>query len=204
MDLKESLKPIIRYWWVVVLTIIVAMLGIVVVDKMQPASYDGAVTLVVKQVLPASEEGVDYKYDGYYAVMANETFADTIESWLDSPDVVAEIYEKAELSVPQSMSHLSGVFGIEKVRSQSVSVRINAGSLQEAELLMGGMLEVIKNKVEHMLVDKDGQSIFTLTNSKILVLKHEVDYRLQFGIGLLGALCIGVFLTYFLFVMKED
>ena len=204
MDLKQSIKPIVEYWWLVGVTIVIALMGIVIFNKMQTPTYDGAVTLMVKQTLPASEAGDDYKYNGYYAVMANQTFADTLESWLDSPEIVAEIYERAGFDVPQSISFLASRFSIDKVISQSVSVGISVGSEEEAESLLDAMNEVLKQRVESMLVNNQSQPVFTLSSSKKLVVLHEYDYRLQFGIGVVGALALGLFLSYFVYAMKGD
>ena len=202
MDLKQSIEPIVRYWWLILVTIVATMLLIVIFDKAQPASYDGAVTLLVKQTLPSSEEGNDYKYDGYYAVMANQTFADTIESWLESPSFVAEVYQNAGLDIPNNISTLSGRFIIDKVVSQSVSVRVLAGSKEEADIMMNSLVETVKMHIESLLVDQNGLPIFTLGNTVVIVVPHSIDYRLQFGIGALGAVCLGIFLAYFMFALS--
>lgn len=186
------------------MTILVAVGGIAIFDKMQSQTYDGATTLIVKQTISGGVGDEDYNYDGYYAVMANQTFADTLESWLDSPEIVAEVYEKAGLDVPSSMNFLANRFNLDKVVSQTVSVRVNAGSQEEARVLLEAMNEVLRQKVESMLVDSQGQPVFTTTSSKILVTTHEIDYRMQFGVGIVAALALGVFLAYFVYAIKED
>lgn len=186
------------------MTMVVALLGIIIFDKLMNASYDGAVTLIVKQTMPSGELGDDYKYDGYYAVMANQVFADTLESWLDSPEIIAEVYEKAGMDVPVSMSYLANRFEIDKVVSQSVAVRINAGSTEEAQTLLKAMVEVLKSRIENVLVGSQNQPMFTLSSSNILVLPHQLDYRLQFGVGLVGAVVVGLFMAYAVYAMKEE
>lgn len=204
MDLRDSIRPVLHYWWAILLCVVLAFGGLIVTNKMQSISYDGAVTLFVKQVFLAPEKIENYKYDGYYAVMANQTFADTLEIWLKSPEIVAEIYEKAGINYPSSMSGLTNLFDVDKSISQSVAVKINIGSEQEAALLLKSATDVIKERVEKYLVNSEGQPIFTIDSSKILVLRHEIDYQLQFAIGFMGAISVGIFLAYFMYAISEE
>ena len=186
------------------LSVVIVFVGIVIFNRMQTESFDAATTIFVQQKVASVDEGTDYKYDGYYAVLANEEFADTVESWLNSPDIVQEIYDRAQITAPADMAGLSNLFDINKVISQSVQVKMNFGSKIEAEKMMSAMLEVVKEKVENALRLKDGNPIFTIGNSDVLVLVHKVDYNMQFGIGFIGALCVGVFLAYFMYAVSEE
>ncbi len=204
MDFKNSIRPLFKYWWVIGLSVLVVIVALILVDKLQSQEYEGTTTLVVKQIVLPSTEG-DYGYDGYYAVMANQSFADTIEGWLKSPEMVAEIYEQAKIDYPKNMSTLQARFDVDKVVSQSIAMKMKAGSKEEAELLLKSAQTVVKERVETMLVDKEGKPLFTVINTPVLVLPYAIDYRVQFGVGIMGALCVGVFLVYLLeAIAKED
>lgn len=203
MDFKQSIRPLLQYWWLVVLSVVIVIVALVVVDKSQSAEYEGTMTLIVKQTMPSAEDN-GYKYDGYYAVMANQTFADTLESWLKSPEMVAEIYNKAKIDFPRNMSALRGRLEVEKVISQSVAVSMKSGSQAETENILNATYEVMKKQIENMLVDKEGKPLFTLNKSDILVLPYMIDYRLQFGVGIMGALCVGIFLAYLMAAIGKD
>jgi capsular polysaccharide biosynthesis protein len=203
MNLTESIKPLIKYWWVVVLTILVVVVGLAVANKTEEPSWDAATTLISKQVVVGPEEGQDYKYDGFYTVQANQMFSDSIETWLEAPDFVNLVYNQAGITSPQSISALKDRFDFDKVISQSVAVRINAGSDDEAKKMMEAMIVVMKEKTETLLVDKNNKPIFTLDSTPVLVLPHEVDTRLQFGVGLIGAVGLGIFLAYFMDAFEE-
>ncbi len=203
MDFKKSIRPLVDYWWLVLLSMVIVVVSLVIIDKSQSAEYEGTMTLIVKQTMPVSDDS-GYKYDGYYAVMANQTFADTLESWLKSPEMVAEIYEKAEIAYPKTMSALRGRFDVEKVISQSVAVGVKTGSRQETEDLLNATNEVMKSRIEGMLVDKDGKPLFTLNRSNVLVLPYTIDYRLQFGVGIMGAICVGIFLAYLMSAISKE
>jgi hypothetical protein len=203
MDLVQSIKPIIKYWWVILLSVVVVFVGIVITNKMSKASWDGATTLVLKQQIIADKSADNYKYDGYYAVQANQIFSDSIETWLEAPDFIEMIYNQAQIQSPKTMSALKSRFDFDKVISQSVAVRLNAGTKEEVEKMMEAMISVMKSKTENLLVDQEGKPVFTIDSSPVLILPHEIDFKLQFGIGLLGALCMGVFLCYFLYAFDE-
>ncbi|MFZ5392365.1 MAG: hypothetical protein ACOZAR_04220 [Patescibacteria group bacterium] len=203
MDFKKSIRPLVDYWWLVLLSVVIVVAALVIIDKSQSAEYEGTMTLIVKQTMPVSDDS-GYKYDGYYAVMANQTFADTLESWLKSPEMVAEIYEKAKIAYPKNMSALRGRFDVEKVISQSVAVGVKTGSGQETEDLLNATNEVMKSRIEGMLVDKDGKPLFTLNRSNVLVLPYVIDYRLQFGVGIMGAICVGIFLAYLMSAISKE
>ncbi|HPH78920.1 MAG TPA: hypothetical protein PLH65_02450 [bacterium] len=203
MDLVQSIKPIIKYWWVILLSVIIVFAGIIITNKMSKASWDGATTLILKQEIVADKSADNYKFDGYYAVEANQIFSDSIETWLEAPDFIQLVYDKAQVQSPEKMSSLKGTFDFDKVISQSVAVRLNGGSKDEVNKLMNAMISVMKEKTESLLVDQDGRSVFTIDSTPVLILQHEVDFKLQFGIGLLGALCMGVFLCYFMYAFDE-
>ena len=185
------------------MSVIIVVVALLIVNKTQTTEYEGTMTLIVKQTVPTSEE-TNYKYDGYYAVMANQTFADTLESWLKSPEMVAEIYTKAKIDYPKNVSTLRGRLDVEKVISQSVAVSLKTGSQTETNSLLNATYEVMRSKIEEMLVDKDGKPLFTLNKSDILVLPYVIDYRLQFGVGVMGAICVGIFLAYLMSAISKE
>lgn len=203
MNLIESIKPLIKYWWVILLAIIVVIVGLIAANKTSSRSYDAATTLISKQVIVGPEEGQDYKYDGFYTVQANQMFSDSIETWLEAPDFVNLIYLKAGINPPQSVGTLKDKFDFDKVISQSVAVRLNAGSEEEAKKLMEAMIEVMKEKTESLLINKSGKAVFTIDSTPVLVLPHETDLKLEFGVGLIGAIGLGVFLAYFMYAFDE-
>lgn len=186
------------------LCVILVVVGIETANRMTNKSYEGATTIFVRQSVFAPEASNDnYKFDGYYAVMANQTFADSLENWIKSPEIVVEAYKAAEMDYPRNMSTLANRFEIDKVISQSVAVRASSGNPDESEKLLNSLIVVLKQKVEKFMQDQNNKPIFTIDNTPILVLEKQADYRIQYGIGILGAVCLGLFLTYFIDALKE-
>ncbi len=204
MNFKESIRPLIKYWWILLLAVVVTMGGIYVSNMYSGISYDGSTTLILKQSVTGPEIGEDYKYDGFYTVQANQMFSDSIETWLEAPDFVNLIYAKAELNAPVSMNALKNLFDFDKVISQSVAVRINTGNQDEASKLMNAMILVMKERTESVLMDKNGAALFTLDSTPVLVLPHEADYKLQYGAGLIGGIGMGMFLAYFMVAFEDE
>ena len=68
--------------------------------------------------------------------------------------------------------------------------------------MMNSLVETVKMHIESLLIDQNGVPIFTLANTAVIVVPHSIDYRLQFGIGALGAVCLGIFLAYFVFALS--
>lgn len=185
------------------LSVVVVLGGIVIANKISKVSYDGSTTLILKQVVAGPEEGQDYKYDGFYTIQANQMFSDSVETWLEAPDFVKLIFDRANLSAPESMNALKGIFDFDKVISQSVAVRLNRGSADEVKQILEAMIQVMKEKTESLLVDKNSKPLFTIDTTPVLVLQHEIDYRLQFGAGLVGALGLGAFLAYVFYAFED-
>lgn len=204
MNLKESMKPLIYYWWVMGLVLLIVLGGTYFFNRSAEKSFDGVVNVIVQQKMASSEAGEDYKYDGYYAVVANQQLSDTLETWLVSPDVVYEIYQRAQINPPTSINALSNIFVINKEVSQSIKVMINTSNQEEGEKILTAMLDVMRDRVEHMITNQASQPIFTVTGTQILVLPHEIDYRLQYGVGAMGGLFIGLLLSYFLYALREE
>ncbi len=203
MNLRETIIPLVRYWWLILLSVVIVLGGIVIANKISKVSYDGSTTLILKQMVAGPEEGQDYKYDGFYTIQANQMFSDSVETWLEAPDFVKLIFDRANLSAPEGMNALKGVFDFDKVISQSVAVRLNRGSADEVKQILEAMIQVMKEKTESLLVDKNSKPLFTIDTTPVLVLQHEIDYRLQFGAGLVGALGLGAFLAYVFYAFED-
>ena len=196
MELIESIKPIIKYWWLVALTLLIVLTGVYLSNRYRPESFDGFTTVFVRQTAVATPGDATNGYDGFYAVQAGQGFADTVETWLKSPEIVSEIYQNAELIAPSSQGELEDLFTVDKVVSQSIAVRMNALEQDQVFKLMEAMGRVTKVKAEKMLVSKEGQPLFTIDTSPVLVLRHEVDIRIEYGVAALGGLGLGLFLAY--------
>lgn len=186
------------------LSVSLAIGGIYIVDRSIAQTYDGVTNVIVQQKIASFDQGDDYKYDGYYAVVANQQLSDTLETWLVSPDVVDEIYQRAGISSPTNLNALSNVFDINKEVSQSIKVVMNTSTKEEAEKILNAMIEVMREKVEATIVSYDNRPLFTVTSTQVLVLPHEIDYRVQYGLGVAGGLLIGLLLAYFVYALRDE
>ena len=186
------------------LAVLVAAGGIFVINRSAAQTYDGVTNVIVQQKIASYEQGEDFKYDGYYAVLANQQLSDTLETWLVSPDVVDEIYQRAGINPPTSLDALSNVFNINKEVSQSIKVVMNTSTADEAERVLKAMIDIMREKVEGMIVSYDNRPIFTVSSTQVLVLPHEIDYRLQYGVGIAGGLLVGLLLAYFVYALREE
>lgn len=100
-----------------ILVIVVIFAGVTfLIAKTQPPVYEAATTVSVnpKTLLKQAEVNF-YLYDNYYAIQATGFIADTISAWVQSPGIVAQIYDRAGQPLPQGDTQkLSRIFATKK------------------------------------------------------------------------------------------
>lgn len=103
----------------------------------------------------------EYAYDGYYALKAAELFTDTVISWFGTPSVVAEIYQKAGVPLPNGdASAATANFRMKRLSSQVVTARFKATDENTGQSLARAAAEVVAERAARLGVDERGNSLF--------------------------------------------
>ena len=81
-------------WKVLLISVAVSLLAYAIAVRVGP-SHQAHFSYLVS--LSEREEGADYRFDGYYAISATDLFASTLAAWARAPEVIAEVYDRAEV-----------------------------------------------------------------------------------------------------------
>lgn len=151
MTTAQFLKILRKELFKILLVVLVFAGLTYVVSKTKPPVYEAATTVSVnpKTLLKQSQVNF-YLYDNYYAIQAAGAIADTISAWVQSPGIVAQIYDKAGIVLPKGDAQkLSRIFATkketEKVNVLTISTRSEDRDL--VKKLVETASEVVKNEM---------------------------------------------------------
>ena len=140
MKLREHLQLLSRFRWMILGCGLAfgILAGVVVVWT--PSQYRISLSFTITQTAP--QETADYQYDGYYAIQSAQLVGDTVASWLRTPVVVFNIYERAQSPAPsQSLSRLTARFRTTNAAPQQVLVTFADSSEETGRLLAEAIVD---------------------------------------------------------------
>jgi len=148
----------------------------------RPLNYKASLTLNVTRI--GSQPTDAYKYDDYYRLQADEKFADTVVSWLDSPRIVADIYSDAKAS------NESAGFKAQRLSSQMIQVSFVASNIKTAQNLASSTIKIINNESDKLNQSQKEEMWFKVLGEDPIV--GENKFKLEYV--LLTSLVLGIFL----------
>lgn len=169
MELREFLKIFIDYkktFFGIIVFFVLCGIGYFFT---QPESYKASLTLNISR--GSESESKEYAYDDFYRLQADERFADTVVRWLNSPSVVKNILEDANIipiiqdsydvsHFPKEFSkdgQLRGFFSAKRMSSQVVDVTFVVSEVGVADEISKAINEIINSETEK-LNDRQKQS----------------------------------------------
>jgi capsular polysaccharide biosynthesis protein len=188
--LKKNLK------FILIFTAVVLFLVEFVAWKMS-GGYDVSVSLFVFSEANQSGEN---RCDGYYSIKAADEFSDSVSQWLKSPQIVSDIYKKADFQMPEiSLAAYSKIIKAQKMAPQFVEVKFKAADPEKGGKLAAAAAEVLQEKAR-LAGEFSGDAIFTISGGQPVVVKNGADYLRNGLLALVG----GILLSIFLILFKED
>ncbi len=202
MELKDYLKIIKkRYLLILVVTILVGASAFVFTFR-RSVVYETSLSLLITR--STSQVTQDYKYDGYYAIKAAELFSDTVKQWLESPEVVVEIYKRAEIDLGlESLRKLRKKFKAYKMSSQYVEVRFKASQKEEAQKISGVIPSVLQSRAQQLTWDSKDLSFYIKAASPVIV-ENKPKPLFNGLIGLISGFVLGIFVVFFKEYLRKD
>lgn len=151
---------LLRTWWRTIALLAAASAAVAAIVTMRlPDGVDVVQTFTIP--IPERPPTNEYEFDGFYAIQATERFADTLAGWLSSPDLVAEVYRRAELPSPtSSIRRLASVFTTRRLSGQVVEVRFQASDEEHARTILAAVNDVVEDRTD--TVNQDRQRSLTL------------------------------------------
>ena len=191
MELKEYLNIIKKnqnLFFGITIAIVLIALGYF---YLLPVRYDASLTINITRA--GSQETADYKYDDYYRLQADQSFADTLVEWLKSPRLVSDIYSEAGLDAgAMNLGQLSKSLSSERKSAQTVAVSFSAPTAATAQKISYGITKVISDNTAALNENQKETNWFEIMAATPVVVKYQPDYKIIF----VASLLLGIFLGF--------
>lgn len=199
-ELRDYLRAYWKQRWMILAVVGVALAATWIVASTRPVRYavrqSFAINRADKQTTP------DYQYDGYYALQAADLFAQTVVSWFQTPPVLQQMYQTANLD-PQiaSLNDLPSRFKVKKYSAQNIEVRYQETTQERAQTLSVAIAKDLTTRSAGLNQSADGHSIFTIVSAGSTVSQARPPLMLLLiGVGIVsfGFALLAAALRYYL------
>ncbi len=195
MELKQYLKIIGQNKKIIIAIAVLTALFSFIFSVVQPMKYETSLSLLISK--SKTQETDDFKYDGYYALRASEIMADSVEQWLESPDVVNLVYQKAGINPDfRNIKSYTKKFRARKMSSQYVEVKFNTFTKKDAEKISLAIIKVINGKAEALEKNSGEEVAFSVSGTNPVIVENRPDIFLNLFIGFISGLALGIFAVF--------
>jgi len=160
-DLRHTLNA---YWAerrLMSLIVIVATLAAGISAALQPTTQAVSLSFAINRVNQAPT--VDYQYDGYYALLAADEYAQTVVSWFTTPSIIREMYSAAKIDPNMTtINSLTGRFKVKKYSAQNIVVRFSEPDASRATALAAAIKTTLVEKTERLNRTADDKAQFEI------------------------------------------
>ncbi len=196
MELREYFRIISKYKVIFWITVLVLTVGAFVFTKTQPKTFLASTALTVNKASSLKQSQVNYYlYDNYYNVQSSSLFSQIVTSWYSSAAVVAEIYNKAGIPVPNvSQKVLAKTFKAGRVEPATLNVSITGADKETVSKLIKASVDVMQAKTNE-LSKSDTENVYDLVTFPPLVNETSPNIWLNTVIGLFAGIFLGAVLA---------
>ena len=203
MELREYYKILKSNISVMIYTIIIAIVIVYAWSVRQSQTYSASLLLNISRT--ETQLTADYRYDQFYRLQADEKFSETVVSWLKSPGVAKNIFEKAGIgSEQETMRGLSKSFQAEKLSSNLIGVRYSTETSEESGEIAPAITSVVSEKTKTLNADARDPNWFQISASDLIILKNTQDLRVNLGIAALAGFFLGTLLAFGKHYISEE
>ncbi|MBW6440659.1 hypothetical protein K0B03_01330 [Patescibacteria group bacterium] len=196
MELKAYIKIIKKDYKLIFAVAFVVAFSTFIFLSLQPTRYETSLSLLLSK--DKSQQTDDFKYDGYYALKASETLADSITQWAKSPELVNAVYQKAEVDGGfQNLKSYSKKFSAKKMSPQFVEVKFETKNIKEAEKISVAIIAEMNNKVQKIEEDSNGEIAFLISNKNPIIIQKQKNIFSNSLIGFISGIILGIFFVFF-------
>ncbi|MBI4426638.1 MAG: hypothetical protein HY567_03595 [Candidatus Kerfeldbacteria bacterium] len=198
MELRQAIDGFARRqplgWGIVAVVVVAAFTW----SYARPVTYTNSISFSVNRI--NKEATTDYQYDGFYALQAADLFAQTVVSWLQTPSVLVEIYDRAGISSNAApLRTLTSRFKTKKYSAQNIVVTYSTPTEEEGQRIAKALTDVLSARTAAVNRTAAGEALFEVPAAKPVVVKATPDPWL---VGVL-AVVIGVTLSIFLIPLVD-
>jgi len=205
VELREYLKIFQKHFWLILISIILIAAGAFIFVKRQKIAYEANGDLTV---VPKANEQLKnvYEYDGYYALQAATVFNTTVSAWLQSPNTVTEIYQKAGYEINQNTKSKALSKTIKTTlmpQSFSLRFRLQDPDKEKVAKLAKSTVVIIQDRT-NIFNQKAGSKLnYEISASEPVIIENRPPVTLYTVAGLFAGLVLGLFLSLLLEYFKK-
>jgi len=120
MELSELIRLAVKHYKFLIVIAVIAGLAGAWFAYSRPTQYEGSVSFTINRINTAVT--TEYQYDGYYGIKAAELFGQTVVSWLETPSVLLDMYQRAGVEPHiTSLSSFTGRFRAKIYSPQTIN-----------------------------------------------------------------------------------
>lgn len=201
MHPKNYLQVIIRHKFTIVASIVLCGLAALIYSYVKSQAFSSNVSMSFHRV--NKEATADYQYDNYYAGKAVEIVSNTVVGWLQTPNVVQEIYTEAKV-VPDDIYKDTKKFKPKQVSAHQVEMRLVNKNRQDLEKLSKATVAVMKNKVASLEVTNEQKNAFDVIIDEPIITEIKYSPWMLTLIGLVAGLFVGIGLAFLWEYFKSE
>lgn len=199
---KDYLKTVLdQKVLILAVAIVVAILSFAIPYAL-PERTISETTFIVTAVNRQQSE--DFQYDNYYAIQAAELVSGTVETLLESPNVVKQAYLNAGLREEDDAYAIAKDVKSNQETSHLISLKVTDDSRDGASQAVDALFVEAEKQVENLEATADGRSAFQLEKGEKTFVSNKKSPILMTGIGLIAGLFLGFALTFLRVYLTDD
>lgn len=202
MELSQHVQIIKQHKWFIIIFAFAVGLSSFIIAYYKPITYKASVSFDVNLVNRSAT--TDYQYGSYYDLKGAEMFTQNAMSWLRTPAVIGEIYEKAGMGYEvENLDKFTNRFKTRQYAAQNFIVTFTDLSAANAEKIAGSLSAVVSEKAALSNKNVNNQSLFEVKAAKPVIIKNKLDLYLVAILGVLVGLVFGMVLVYLKYYIQN-
>ncbi|MDD5039738.1 MAG: hypothetical protein PHY34_01180 [Patescibacteria group bacterium] len=191
----------LRFKWVIIATTAVAIGAAVISSLVKPVEYDTSLSFSINRI--NRQDTTEYQYDGYYAIQAADLFSQTVMSWMMTPSVLLEIYERATIDPRiSSTEQFTSRFKVKQYSPQNIAVRFRERDRATAETIAAAITQTVEERATAAVQTADQKAFFQVIGAKPVIVEKRPALWFNAAIGLFAGLIVGVTASYSIAYLK--
>lgn len=201
MHPKNYIQVVLRHKFTIVACIILCGLAALIYAYVKPQAFSSNISMSFHRV--NKEATADYQYDNYYAGKAVEIVSNTVAGWLQTPNIVQEIYTEANVA-PDDIYKDAKKFKPKQVSAHQVEMRLTNKNRQDLEKLSKAAVAIMKNKVASLEVTNEQKNAFDVISEDPIITEVKYSPLMLTLIGLVAGLFVGIGLAFLWEYFREE
>ncbi len=205
MELRDYLAIVGRRLWLLIAVVVIVIAAFVGYAVTRPASFKAVATAsFVKSSETTSVTNPQYRYDAYYALGANELLAKLASGWLAEPNVAADIYAKANVTLPGGdITDYGQLIDTRTLSGASLEIVTKAGTANEAKALASATTNFLTDRASQLQKTNNlgGISVFT---TEPLSQPVVTSSGVMGAVGAFVGIILGLILVFFVEYLKPS